>query len=109
MASGETSFGGWSRGSTILSGEVSLFQSFWWVCVSIVVPVADPLLNRVLDGPEDYPVKSASAARIRIMTSKNSPAITKKILSVPRGPDLLEDPRALRFLRLLGFQLLSPP
>jgi hypothetical protein len=54
----------------------------------------------------DYPVKSASAARMRVMTSKNSPAITKKILSVPPGADLLEDPRTLRFLRLLGLQLL---
>jgi hypothetical protein len=90
----------------VVSGDILLSQG---VVNDIVVPVADPLLNRVLDGPEDYPVKSASAARIRIMTSKNSPAITKKILSVPRGPDLLEDPRALRFLRLLGFQLLSPP
>src|SRR3954464_6377588 len=33
MASGETSFGGWLHGSSILSGEVSLLQSTWWVCV----------------------------------------------------------------------------
>jgi hypothetical protein len=53
-----------------------------------------------------YPVKNASAAKMRRMTSKNSPATTKKVLSAPCVARL-RDPLLRRLsLRLLGVQRL---